>query len=1674
MIATLCMLVMVAGCVLNYTGPLSNVNSASASNDTWNMFLSEEGENIVDAGGKVYKAVSDAGVALPAAAQDKDCLELYVKVWLKDASAVDVMKNTYVELANTTVDKQELSWALSGQALVPGMNEVTLKLSNGTSYEGGEGPFDVTQTINFFRFYTSTAESVTATTVANGIKLYEVSIKNTNAEGLLFGLNDTHLQLENKLEEAPEAIEASVKADKVQDEWVLRSAQSNSWSYNLDQVATYHTIEEGEGPTVGVSYANAPMVKDQTFGFVSKFALNIPEYYTDADVALDFWFKVDEIESDLGVIELSSSGSYGNKELYWHVEKYTKEMVAGEWYHVVLPLTGRTGTLGSEPFVLQEVNYLRWYGAKITAEQANYSCTDIKLVVISEEDDSVKWPLLTAGTQLENAATYYNGNNTVSTGTVIEGENGPKVGTSYTQVDVVAGQEFGFQNKYRGIASVPTPGKYDVDDLSVKFWMWCDNPDAMPTTYLSLSTEGWRGTDAATWTISNLALNEGWNYVELRLDEAAKKSGFDYKNIRYIGVYASEPWNDELGKYAPLPVTADCSFKMTDIELVVRPDYNQEYNTIFKAGSTLDAAGQAAADSEFPGQTISNGYVTGEEANEFTPAEGTAYTQFDVEAGAKLCFRNAYGTLNQGFPITSKYDRSELAIGFWLYNESGVALPSWSTINLSSGKWTGTSEAYIYIHYLTKLQQGWNYIEIPLSDTNWTNTGGGDAFDYQNINFFQFYWKTALEEANTFKVTDVRLVPLREVTETRTLANIRNAREVANGRTTGWWYGMGNMTLLQSTRLEENVPEPGTNYVKIDMVEGKNRYSINNKFSYRVPKGYTMDDIAVSLWVYFSEETKLSGNKQLMFHSVTSGTDNNAIYWKEMVGKTYQKGWNHIVLKFSDATQVGTFDLQEMCYMRWHGNGISNVPVTMCMSDIKIIALNEPYRVSTSEVADTTTLKYNKMIFSNINAEGETSPYALYVDTQGYPTLLWGTTAFTLNMDVCTGKWVDIKAVRNADKTVSFYIDGELIATSSSKDLLADDELNFVTAHRIAADGAGAQLFGGNIANLKIYSDAEATTCVGSWALSGDIQDILIPMEDASENKNDAVYRGSRAEDWIDYDKTQYEFLYNEEGEEDYWSMVFIPDLQNLTEGTWQETWLTMADWIADNVETENIVHVMGAGDTTWSDSGFQYEYAREGFDKFMNKVSWSNVPGNHDYVWNATYRDSSKYQQYFGESVLTSSASKDTYVGYFEDPQGRSTTENSYYRFNVNGVQWMVLQLEYHPRLTVLSWMQDIIAQYPNDNVIVTTHGYIDNDGNYIKESMNYINDTAEGDGENYITTTEEIWNHLKDFTNVKMILCGHCADGTGSVGMRVELNSAGEEVPAYMINAQDMDWGSGKGPGYYTNKSLGMLGILRFSADGTRAAMQYYAPQYDKTYNPASADGVRRSNFTLSQRVEEALVEEAVVAYEDGFKAGKQPSDVKNYNKKGLVFAGWFIDEACTKALTKDNQGTVEVAYAKYVDEKVLGVQAQLSEDMGDGKRDIRFVTTVDSVNYKNVGFYISYDADGDGVSSLFKKISNKVYNFLLYINDESGETMEYYPDKEFSRLSKFFMATTVKNVPESHYDMQFKVTPFWITQDGTTVKGTPVYKSVNMGIENSLNETESNVDTGDTGNVEDLFGN
>ncbi len=172
-------------------------------------------------------------------------------------------------------------------------------------------------------------------------------------------------------------------------------------------------------------------------------------------------------------------------------------------------------------------------------------------------------------------------------------------------------------------------------------------------------------------------------------------------------------------------------------------------------------------------------------------------------------------------------------------------------------------------------------------------------------------------------------------------------------------------------------------------------------------------------------------------------------------------------------------------------------------------------------------------------------------------------------------------------------------------------------------------------------------------------------------------------------------------------------------------------------------------------------------------------------------------------------------------------------------------------------------------------------------------------------------------------------------------------------------------------------------------------------------------------------------VVRYENA-TAGTAPADADDMD--GYVFAGWFTDADCTKAL----EGTGS-AYAKYVDKAVLTVKAQIKTDAATAEStSMRFVTTVDSLNYKSVGFVIN------NVDKTLKTVYSKLYVV-------GGTSVSETAPKDLSNTSAsaYFATFTVNNIPKDKYSAEFNVTPYWITLDGTRVSADTVVKAVSQGI-------------------------
>lgn len=502
----------------------------------------------------------------------------------------------------------------------------------------------------------------------------------------------------------------------------------------------------------------------------------------------------------------------------------------------------------------------------------------------------------------------------------------------------------------------------------------------------------------------------------------------------------------------------------------------------------------------------------------------------------------------------------------------------------------------------------------------------------------------------------------------------------------------------------------------------------------------------------------------------------------------------------------------------------------------------------TSDVAIATG---DKAVFTNYKGDGNwNNVYGLYVLTTGEPALVYAGKQYTFTHCLKKDGFYKL-AVAKEGNVFTLYSNGEKVQSTET----VSGNVTFSDPHTIGANLGGSNLFGGVIRDIRIWEDARTEAqlkeylaymsitgkeegLVAAWQMHGNITHILSTHDDLAGD-NDVVYKGTRREQWIDYE------VPTDEIGEDYYTMVVIPDTQNITEPKAQKHWDDITDWIAANLKTENIFHVTCLGDNGWSNQPSIWQVSQNGFSKFAYDVSWSNVVGNHDYVWSATARDTREYAKVFGLGYINNTAASSTFMGYMKDNHVASSAThtgypeeltNTYHLLNVNGIKWMVLCLEFNPRPTTLTWAQEIIQRYSDYNVIINTHGYLDGNGNYTtRNGYTYL--TAEKEAGNYTENMEEMFQKIVEpYSNVKFVLCGHEDNGKGKEAITTNnyKRTDGSVVYQMMINAQYMDTDDKVNFTYYNDRAVGMIALFRFSADGSKVAVQWYCPSDDKTYEP------------------------------------------------------------------------------------------------------------------------------------------------------------------------------------------------------------------------------------------------
>jgi len=178
-----------------------------------------------------------------------------------------------------------------------------------------------------------------------------------------------------------------------------------------------------------------------------------------------------------------------------------------------------------------------------------------------------------------------------------------------------------------------------------------------------------------------------------------------------------------------------------------------------------------------------------------------------------------------------------------------------------------------------------------------------------------------------------------------------------------------------------------------------------------------------------------------------------------------------------------------------------------------------------------------------------------------------------------------------------------------------------------------------------------------------------------------------------------------------------------------------------------------------------------------------------------------------------------------------------------------------------------------------------------------------------------------------------------------------------------------------------------------------------------------------------------------------------------EGYLFAGWFTGAECkleqgVKTVTSviDN-GTY---YAKFVPMDVLSVKAQVStrdvnSDESVDARNIRFVSSVDTLNYSRVGFSLKF-VDENGIVTDTKTSTSKDV-FKRISSATTGDEYNFAPKVIDTKSERLFTATW-KGTDNTGVDVNaatgFHVQAYWKTLDGITVYGQSRYVTVSQGLE------------------------
>ncbi len=444
----------------------------------------------------------------------------------------------------------------------------------------------------------------------------------------------------------------------------------------------------------------------------------------------------------------------------------------------------------------------------------------------------------------------------------------------------------------------------------------------------------------------------------------------------------------------------------------------------------------------------------------------------------------------------------------------------------------------------------------------------------------------------------------------------------------------------------------------------------------------------------------------------------------------------------------------------------------------------------------------------------------LSVQANGYPRLCWSDNAsasastgdikFT-NGNVRTGEWVHIAIVYDASaNAATYYLNGVLqqICSNSKSTFLTN--VGTVTKKMVlGGDYSTGQIkwFDGKIASVAAYSNARDALTIQADMLNPGRDNLIVYYE------LDAKTSGGMIEDLSGngYDIVDPWVEGNEPNDYAY-SFVVIGDTQKAVE-LHPDDFHKIYDYVLDHIDDKKIKFVFGLGDIVdyniKTEPGLtaEWEIAAEQIKRMNGKVPYSIIRGNHDEI--------ASFNKYFPVADYA-----DVIGGYYQDMR------NTWQAFEVNGIKYLVVNLDFGPTDDMVQWANDVITQHPDHNVIVTTHSYLYHDGS----TLDYEDNASPGkcyeewgyEGGTY-HNGNELWNNLiKKHENIVMVLSGH--DPYHRIVYTPQQGDHGNTVMQMLIDPQQLDVDVVGG--------VGMVSTFYISENGRDVTVDYYSTFHEKYY--------------------------------------------------------------------------------------------------------------------------------------------------------------------------------------------------------------------------------------------------